>query len=120
VVGGTVVCGTVAVGATVEVVVVTTGLTAVGFVALVEDEHAAAPIDKDATATRATRLIIPPQFSMLTAARYPSWCWYRWIVVDIRRPLGTVPPPQGRQLPGIGVPASVDGRRRSLRDCRSL
>jgi hypothetical protein len=69
VVGGTVVAGTVVVGGTVDVVVVTTGFAAVGFVALVEDEHAAAPIDKAAAATRATRLIIPPPLSMLSAAR---------------------------------------------------
>ncbi len=49
-----VVGGSVVGGGTVEVVGVTTGL-AVGFVALVEDEHAAAPIGQlVATATSAT------------------------------------------------------------------
>jgi hypothetical protein len=66
----TVVGGAVVVERTVEVVVVAPGLTAVGFVALVEDEHAAAPIDKAATATRATRLIIPAPLSIQSRARH--------------------------------------------------
>jgi hypothetical protein len=70
VVGGAVVDGAVVVGGNVELVVVATALT-VGFVALGDDEHAAAPGDKAATDTRATRLIIPPPHLIL-ATRYPS------------------------------------------------
>jgi hypothetical protein len=70
VVGGAVVDGAVVVGGSVELVVVATALT-VGFVALGDDEHAAAPGDKAATDTRATRLIIPPPHLIL-ATRYPS------------------------------------------------